>query len=304
MAAAVCAFVETAQGSLRKSAAEVLGEGRRLAAAMGGGLDAVLVGSGVTALAGRVAELGADRVLVADAPVFGRFAVDGFAKAMGKAIAASSPRVVLLAASVVGKDLAPALSVASGGALLADVTGIDARDGKVTVRKPIYAGKAVATVTASTVPVVATLRPNVFEPARAEPGRTAPVVALDAGVTAGDIRAVVREVLAKASQKLDLTEADIIVSGGRGLKGPENWHLIEALAEAVGGVVGASRAVVDARSSTSRWASPGPSSIWPGCGHRSASWRSTSTPRPRSSRSRTTASWGTRSRSCRCSRRS
>jgi len=147
---------------------------------------------------------------------------------------------------VSGKDLAPAVAAATGSALLADVTDIALDGDAVRATKPVYAGKAVSTLRASTATVVATLRPNVFEPATPAEGRKAEVEAIDAGVAPGSLRAVVKEVLAKASEKLDLTEADIIVSGGRGLKSPENWHLIEELADAAGGVVGASRAVVDA----------------------------------------------------------
>ena len=244
--AAVCVFVETSKGKLKKSAAEMMGEAGRLAGSLGGGVDAVLVGKGVAALAADVAKLGADRVLVADADVFAAFTVEAYVKAVTKAVAASSPKLVVLAASVVGKDLAPALAAATGSALLTDVTSVGVEGGKVTVRKPVYAGKAIATVAASTDTVIATLRPNVFEPAAPDDSRTAPVEPVEAGVGADGIRAVVKEVLAKASEKLDLTEADIIVSGGRGMKGPENWHLIENLAAAVGGVTGASRAVVDA----------------------------------------------------------
>ena len=241
--AAVLAFVETSDGKLKKSGAEILGEGRRLADSLGDTLDAVLVGKGATALTEEVAALGADRVLVADSDELATFTIDGYVKPLLKAVAASSPKVVLMAASVVGKDIAPALAAATGSALLTDVTSLTAGDGKVSVEKPVFAGKAVVKVTASTEMVVATLRPNVFEPAAREEGRSAPVEMLETGA---DIRTVVKEVLAKASEKLDLTEADIIVSGGRGLKGPENWHLIENLAAAVGGVTGASRAVVDA----------------------------------------------------------
>ena len=241
--AAVFAFVEATDGKLKKSGAEILGQGRRLADGLGDTLDAVLVGKGVTALTEEVAALGADRVLVADSDELARFTIDGYLKPLLKAVAASSPKVVLIAASVVGKDIAPALAAATGSALLTDVTSLDAGDGKVSAEKPVFAGKALVKVTASTEMVVVTLRPNVFEPAAREEGRSAPVEMLEAGA---DIRTVVKEVLAKASEKLDLTEADIIVSGGRGLKGPENWHLIENLAAAVGGVTGASRAVVDA----------------------------------------------------------
>lgn len=244
--AAVAAFVETSKGKLKKSTAEILGEGRRLADKLNGTLDAILVGRGVTGLAGETAKLGADRVLVADAQAFEAFSVDAFLKALVKAVAASSPRLFLMGASVVGKDLGPALAAATSSALLTDVTSVAIADGKVRVEKPVYAGKAVATIAASSQMVIVTLRPNVFAPAQAKEGRSAPVEVIDAGVRPEDLRAVVKEVLARASEKLDLTEADIIVSGGRGMKGPENWGMLEKLAEAVGGVLGASRAVVDA----------------------------------------------------------
>jgi electron transfer flavoprotein alpha subunit len=229
---AVCAFVETSKGNLKKTAAEILGEGRRLADALGGELDAVLVGKEVTGLADQVAALGANRVLVADADALAQFNVEGYVKALMKAVAASSPKVVLLAASVMGKDLGPALSAGTGSALLTDVTS--------------YAGKALANIHAETETVVATLRPNVFDPAEPEAGKSAPVEVIESGVSAAELRVVVKEVLAKASEKLDLTEADIIVAGGRGMRDAENWGLLEALSESVGGVLGASRAVVDA----------------------------------------------------------
>jgi len=165
-------------------------------------------------------------------------------KPLRKAVEAASPELLVLSASVNGKDLAPAAAAATGSAILTDVTGIDAADGSIRATKPVYAGKALADVRASTDMVVATLRPNVFEPAE-ESGGSAPTETIDTG-DIGELRAVVKEVLAKASEKLDLTEADIIVSGGRGMKGPENWPVIEELAEAAGAVLGASRAVVDA----------------------------------------------------------
>jgi len=243
---AVCAFLETAKGKLKKSAAEVAGEGARLARALGGPLDVVLAGKGVTPLAAEAAKLGADRVLVADADALASFTIDGHVRALAKAIAASSPKLVLLAASVVGKDLAPAVAAATSSPLLADVVGLGVKDGRIVARKPICAGKAIANVSAQAPLAVVSLRPNVFAPQPPDASRSAPVEIVDAGVRPDEIRTVIRQVLAKASEKLDLTEADVIVSGGRGLKGPENFHLVEKLAEAAGGVVGASRAVVDA----------------------------------------------------------
>jgi len=242
--AAVLAFIESHDGKLKKSAGEVMGQAQRLAGSLGGGVDAVIVGAGVAGLADDVAALGADRVFVADSDAFGTFTIDGFTPAVMLAVTASTPKLVLLAASVSGKDLAPAVAAASSSAILTDVTEIEAADGKVSVVKPVYAGKALAKVSATSDTVVATIRPNVFEPIAPEAGKSATVETLDVGTP--DIRTVIKEVLAKASEKLDLTEADVIVAGGRGLKDPANWHLIEELAESVGGVVGASRAVVDA----------------------------------------------------------
>ncbi|MEE8106542.1 MAG: electron transfer flavoprotein subunit alpha/FixB family protein [Planctomycetota bacterium] len=246
MSFAVCAILETADGKLKKSAAEVMGEGRRVANALGGNLDAMLIGSDTTALAEEAATLGADRVLVADHADLASFTLDGYLKPCLKGIAASTPKVVILAASVTGKDLAPAIAAPTSSGLLTDVTAIEVVDGAVTAKKPVYAGKATATIGGGSADcVVVTIRPNVFEPAAAEAGRTAPIEALEYAGADG-IRTIVKEVLAKASEKLDLTEADIIVSGGRGMKGPENWPVLEKLADAVGGVLGASRAVVDA----------------------------------------------------------
>jgi electron transfer flavoprotein alpha subunit len=243
---AICAFLETADGQLRKTAAEILGEARRLADAAGTEVHAVLIGKGTTALGDDAAALGADRLFVADADSLEAFNLEAYIKPLVKAVAASGPRLLLMAASTSGKDLAPAIAAATSSAILTDVTEVAVKDGGATVSKPVYGGKAMASISASTDMVVVTLRPNVFEPAAPQDGRSAPVEVIDAGVDAADLRTVVKEVLAKASEKLDLTEADVIVAGGRGLKAPGNWHLVEEMAEAVGGVVGASRAVVDA----------------------------------------------------------
>ncbi|MFQ5844860.1 MAG: electron transfer flavoprotein subunit alpha/FixB family protein [Planctomycetota bacterium] len=243
---AVLAFLESSQGRLKKSAAEVLGAGRALAVALGGGLDALLVGPEAASLGAEAGHYGADRVWCVEAGALAAFSVDGHLKALQAAHEKSDPAVLLLGASVAGKDLAAAFAAAAGVPLLGDVVAVEAKDGRIRVRKPVYAGKATATLSGAFERVAVTLRPNVFQPAARDESATAPVEAIDAGITDADIRVKVREVLAGQSEELDLTEADVIVSGGRGLKGPEHWHLIEGLAEAVGGVKGASRAVVDA----------------------------------------------------------
>jgi electron transfer flavoprotein alpha subunit len=150
---------------------------------------------------------------------------------------------VLIPFTATGKDLAPRLSARLGAGLASDCVAFTVRDAKLEARRPTYAGKAYATVTWKSEPQIATLRPNVFAVGTPDLSRKAEKVgaAVDAAA-----RARVVKTEATAVSKLELTEAQVIVSGGRGLKGPEHFHLVEELAGAFGGAVGASRAVVDA----------------------------------------------------------
>ncbi|MHC4470705.1 MAG: electron transfer flavoprotein subunit alpha/FixB family protein, partial [Planctomycetota bacterium] len=173
------------------------------------------------------------------------YSSDGFAIALAETVRKADPEVILVAASALGKDLGPALAARLGVAIVTDAIECSVEEGKLRAVRPVYAGKARIVVEPDKAPVVLSLRPNVFEPAE-ERDAKAEEVSVKADLTGEQIRTVVREVLAPEVRQVDLTEADIIVSGGRGLKGPENFHLVEELAEAIGGVVGASRAVVDA----------------------------------------------------------
>ncbi|MGD8440328.1 MAG: electron transfer flavoprotein subunit alpha/FixB family protein, partial [Holophagae bacterium] len=147
------------------------------------------------------------------------------------------------AGTAMGRDLAPRVAAALGVGALADVVALEKDGDQLVARRPVYSGKAFATVdSAGTKPQVISLRPNVFS--QEEVGGTAEVVTLD-GLTP-TIRAKVKELVDTGGGELDVAEADIIVSGGRGLKGPENFALIRELADALGGAVGASRAAVDA----------------------------------------------------------
>jgi electron transfer flavoprotein alpha subunit len=151
--------------------------------------------------------------------------------------------VVILSASQMGKDLAPRVAVKLGAGLASDCISLAVREGNVIATRPVFAGKAQAEVSVTTAVKVFTLRPNVFTATGG--GQPAKVEQRQATVTDQDFGSVVMEVKV-ASGRPDVTEADIIVSGGRGMKGPENFHLIEALADVLGAGVGASRAVVDA----------------------------------------------------------
>ena len=246
----VLAFVEHRNGEVRRSSWEALGLGRSLAEEMKLGLAAVVVGHGVAPVAAQAAEHGADKVFLADSAALANYSSDGYAGAIAQAARTSDAAAVLLVASAMGRDLAGSLAAALSTSVAMDCTGVSLEGGRLVARRPMYAGKAMATWSILASPAVVTLRPNAFGAAKPQAGRTAPAEAITLDASKG-LRAVVREVVADVGKKVELTEAGTIVAGGRGMKGagdwkPENWKRIEDLADALGGAVGASRAVVDA----------------------------------------------------------
>lgn len=155
--------------------------------------------------------------------------------------------IIILSATSFGKEIAPKLAVRTNSAMVTDCTGIDAESGNLILKKPVYAGKSNAFLRISGDKYIVTLRPNVFKPEKSD-SNTAAVNKVDLqqlNITKEDFSSVVKEI-SIATGKLDVAEADKIVSGGRGLRGPENFHLIEELANVIGAATGASRAVVDA----------------------------------------------------------
>jgi electron transfer flavoprotein alpha subunit len=239
----ILTFAEQRDGKLRRPSLEALSEARRLAGPLGAAVESVLVGSGVQALAAELGRYGAERVHVFDDPGLGAYATEPYAAAFAGAIGAAKPAVVLVPFTAMGKDLAPRVAARVGAGLASDCVSLGVKDGRLEARRPMYAGKAFATVRWEGEPQMATLRANVFALGGADPSRTAEVVAGKVDSTA---RARVTAVDAAATGKLELTEAQIIVSGGRGLRGPENFPLVQGLADAFGAAMGASRAVVDA----------------------------------------------------------
>ena len=241
--AAIITFAEHRDGKLRRPSLEAVSEARRLAS--GGRVESVLMGSGADfgALAKELASYGADAVHVFDQPELAHYATEPFARALADVVTGQKASALLIPFTAVGKDLAPRVSAKLGAGLVSDCVGLANKDGRLEARRPMYAGKAFATVRFESEPQVATLRPNVFPLAAPDSSRKAEVVARTVDASS---RAKVVEVKATASGKIELSEAQIIVSGGRGLKGPENFHLVESLAQALGAAVGASRAVVDA----------------------------------------------------------
>jgi electron transfer flavoprotein alpha subunit len=242
----VLAVCEQKDGSVRKVSREVVAAGRRLADALGGTVDALVLGApGVDAAGAELGEAGAGRVLVAEDASFALYAPDGYAATVAAQAQSGGYAAVVLAATATGRDLGPRVAVRLDVPLATDVTALAVEGGKVVATRPVYAGKAVQTVALGASPALLSIRPNTFAVATgtARDGGTLEKVA---AVTDAP-RVVVKEVKAAEQGALDVAEASIVVSGGRGMKGPEHFHLIEELAKAFGNAaVGASRAVVDA----------------------------------------------------------
>jgi electron transfer flavoprotein alpha subunit len=243
MSQKILTFVEQRGGEIKKSSRETLSLARQLAADLGAASAAVVVGKGIEGLGQALAQEGVAAVYVVDAEALELYSTEGYAQAVARAVEAAGADVLLFAASAMGKDLAPRMAARLDFAFLAEVTEAKAENGRILATRPQYAGKTLWQMSAPAEKVVVTTRPNVFSIQPAE-GAAGEIVSLELGDV--DIRA--RTVSFHGSEKgmIDVAEADVIVSGGRGLKGPENFPLVFALADALGAGVGASRAVVDA----------------------------------------------------------
>ena len=239
--AAIVTFAEQREGRLRRSSLEAVSEARRLAGPLKATVATVVVGPKAAGLAPELASYGADRVHAFEDG--GTYATETYAAALADVIAAAKPTAVFIPFTAMGKDMAPRVAARVGAGLVSDCVALTLADGRLRARRPVYAGKAYATVAWEGDPQMATLRPNVFSLGTPDASRKPEVVA---GPLAGSARARVIRVEASAGGKVELSEAQVIVSGGRGLRGPENFPLVTALGEAFGAAVGASRAVVDA----------------------------------------------------------
>jgi len=240
----VLVVAEVREGELKKVTLEMIGQGAEIAQELGGTVNVVLMGSGVSPLVDSIGHYGLQKVYLADDPALENYTAEGYTKVLTDLLKETDPAVVLLAASTRGKDLAPRVAARLAVGLASDCTGIEVQDGRLLITRPIYAGKAIAKVTEETRPQMATVRPNIFPAAQIDTSSAAETVNLSVDI--GDVRAKVIGLLKEAGERVELTEADIVVSGGRGMKGPENFALLEELADALGAAVGASRAAVDA----------------------------------------------------------
>ena len=243
MASGIWVVAETRDGEIRKVTYEALSEARRLADSAGMEVTAVLLGRGVADKAAGLGAYGADKVLVADSGDFEPYLTEIHANAVAALATEGQPAVMFMGASAQGKDLSARLSAKLKAGLSTDCIAFSMADGKLTATRPMYAGKVVVEEVAKSDLHIATPRPNVMEVSE-DSSKTAAVenVSPDTGAKWTEVV----EVLADESGKVDLTEASIIVSGGRGMKDTDNYNILEELAGVLGATVGASRSAVDA----------------------------------------------------------
>jgi electron transfer flavoprotein alpha subunit len=243
MAGTVLAVLEQRDGGFRKTAYEVATAAADIASQLGGEAVALVIGKELPQNAEQIGKYGIKKIYFAKSEGLSGYVPEVFTEAVLKAIEQVQPQAVFFSASLQGKDLAPRVAARLGVGLATDCTELTVTDGELWAVRPVYAGKAFVTVRFKGTPNLASLRPNVFTPREAG-NDTAAVEEMSVGTA--DRHYQVKEFRATEGGKIELTEADVIVSGGRGMKGPENFKMLEELAELLGGAVGASRAAVDA----------------------------------------------------------
>ena len=231
----VLVIAEQVDGAFRKVTFEALTAARSL----GADIQAVVLGSGIEGIATQLAQYGAAKIMVADDAALTDYTVDAYTQVLAGIIGQLNPTVVMLGATTQGKELAGRLSARLDAGLATDCLAIKMDDGQVTATRPMYGGKVLADVALSGTPVIVALRPNTIA-AEAAPAEAA-VEKVSVDVGAVRTRFIGKQL---ESGKVDLTEAEIIVSGGRGMGGPD-YSVIETLAEVLGAAVGASRSAVD-----------------------------------------------------------
>jgi len=241
MASGVLIIAEQRDGKFRKVVYELLNIGKQIADKIGGPLSAVVVGKGVGEIAKTLGKFGASKVFVVDSDALNLYNTEGYAAAVAAAVKAADPAVVLAGTTAMGKDLVPRVAAKLGVGMSSDTTKIEVEGGKLLVTRPVYSGKCLARVELTGTPQIVAVRPNTY-PAAAESSATAQIAAVSADLAA---KAKVTQVNKTGEGKIELTEAERIVSGGRGIKDKANFKILEDLAAVIHAAVGASRAAVD-----------------------------------------------------------
>jgi electron transfer flavoprotein alpha subunit len=242
----ILVYLEIRDSKVKKSSLEVLSEAKRRGEELGMKTEAALVGHGVDSLASEAFRYGASKVHILENSLLSRYSPSAYTKALLSLAEEVKPEAILFAATSMGRDLAPRLAAKLGVSLASDCTQASVKDGKLVVVRPLYAGKAFASFTFKSTPQMATLRPNVFplvDPSDSQ-GETIKKAVV---IPESQVKDRVVDVVKAEGAELDVTEADIIVSGGRGMKGSENFELLRELTSILPhSALGASRSAVDA----------------------------------------------------------
>lgn len=251
----ILAFVEARDGKFKQSAFEVVTEAHKIAADSNSELVILAIGSGIEDEAQTLAEYGAKKLLQVNLNDLNSkssetefiYSPSAYAKVLSEAAKLQNANIIIMSATALGKDLSGRVAIKTDSSVFNDCIEIKFENGSIIATRPVYAGKSLTVIKSNSDKIVLTLRPNVFKPHKVEKA-SLEIEKIDVNslnLTDQDFSTVVKEVVV-SSEKLDVAEADRIVSGGRGLRGPENFNLIENLAASIGGATGASRAVVDA----------------------------------------------------------
>lgn len=264
-------IVEQRNGSIQKVSFELIGEAVKLAADLGEQVAAVLMGSGIAGKASLLCEYGASKVCVIDHPVLEHYTTGPYVKAVEHVIKTYDPNIVLFGASSIGRDLAPRVAARIHTGLTADCTrldvdmqkykeylktaaslpadrleSLDSADHSLKMTRPAFGGNVMATIVCRNYrPQMATVRPGVMEMPARIPGRGGEIIMVDAGLSADDMNVELLDTVRNTKKTADITESKVLVSGGRGVGGPEGYEPLRELADVLGGEVSSSRIGVD-----------------------------------------------------------
>jgi electron transfer flavoprotein alpha subunit len=245
----VWVFIEENEGKIAPVSLELLGAGRTLADKRGVELAGIMIGENVTGLADTIFEYGADTVYVYDQPIFKLYRTESFMKALLHCSEKYKPEIILYGATSTGKDLASAVATDLPTGLTADTTELDVEEdtGLLLASRPAFGGNIMATILCKKYrPQMATVRPKVMKALQPEKGRNGKLVPEQIDIKEEDMRTKVLKIVRETTKKIRIDEADIVVAGGKGLGSEQGFELVHQLARTLGGVVGASRDVVEA----------------------------------------------------------
>ena len=253
----VYVFAQQVDNELSGIAFELLGKAKELAADLSTDVTAVLIGSGVKGLVDQLAEYGADKVIVVDDPELKEYRTEPYAHALSSVINEYKPEIVLVGATAIGRDLGPRVSARVQTGLTADCTVLEIgefkargdkepRQGQLLMTRPAFGGNTIATIACpNTRPQMATVRPGVMQKISPIAGAKAEVIEYNPGFTPNNKYVEILDVVKELSDTVDIMDAKILVSGGRGVGSAENFKILQDLADVIGGTVSCSRAVVD-----------------------------------------------------------